>query len=338
MKLPAHVLLQLADQERAPIGLQAGGTARWTMVQAGSGATNQAKIMRNALSVALYRGQNQHFDQCWPSLCRDFQRNTYRVVDLAPLDQALLLKRLALNRWFADELTKHPMMKWAKSQNIFVDAIALAQHYGIPTAYIDVSESFQIAAFFATCRFVQETASWEPMTTGEGVIYHVHFNAIDERISPICYQPFPRPLRQWAWTVELRLGENFLHTPKLQGFRFDHDAKVGEEMLRRFDGGSKLLPPDPSARLASAMCFATEIPSIYIDEVEAWMASDPNGLPAHEVKNIRTTLKNKLGIGLSNTSAVSYTLDELNIAERECTKFTHGFFDDVGFRATLPTK
>jgi hypothetical protein len=336
MKLPAHVLLQLADQERVPIGPESGGTPRWTMVQAGDGSTNQAKLMRNALSVPLYRGQNKHFDPCWASLCRDFQRNTYRVVDLDPIDRARLLKGLALNLWFADELSKHPMMKWAKSKSIVVDAIALAQHYGIPTAYVDLSESFQIAAFFATCRFVKETASWEPMTSGEGAMYHVHFNAIDERISPICYQPFPRPSRQWAWTVELRLGENFLQLPKLYGFRFDHDAKVGEEMLRRFDGGSKLLPPDPTARLASAMCSALEIPSIYIEEVEAWLAGDPYGLPAQEAKNIRETLKNKLGIDLSNTSAVSYTQDEMNIAERECIKFTHGFFDDVGFRATLP--
>ncbi|MDO8311072.1 MAG: FRG domain-containing protein [Sideroxyarcus sp.] len=335
MKLPAHALLQLADQERVPRP-QSGGATRWTMVQAGDGATNQAKLIRNALSVALYRGQNQHFDPCWPSICRGFQRNTSRIVDLAPIDQARLLKGLALNRWFADEVAKHPMMRWAKSESIFVDAIALAQHYGIPTAYIDVSESFEIAAFFATCCFVQATGSWEPMTTGEGAMYHLHFNAIDARISPICYQPFPRPLQQWAWTVELRLGENFLQIPRLHEFHFEHDAKVGEEMLRRFDGGSKLLPHDPTVCLASAICAAPEIPSIYIEEVEAWLAGDPNGLPVQEAKNVRKTLINELKISLSNTSAVSYTKEGLNIAEHECLKSSHDFYNDVSFRATLP--
>jgi len=257
-------------------------------------------------------------------------------VDLDPIDRARLLRGLALNRWFANELAKHPMMRWAKSEGILVDAIALAQHYGIPTAYIDVSESFEIAAFFATCRFVQATASWEPMTKGEGAMYCLHFNAIDERISPICYQPFPRPLQQWAWTIELRLGESFLQAPTLQEFRFDHDARVGEEMLRRFDGGSKLLPHDPTARLASAICAASEIPSIYVEEVESWLAGDPNGLPAQDAKDLRATLQDELKVSLSNTSAISYTQDELNIAERDWLKSSRELYIDVNFRAVRP--
>ncbi len=334
MNLPAHALLQLSDKQRAPIGVASGGLPRWKMVQTGDGSTNQCKLMRSALSTTLYRGQYQHFNPCWPSICRDFKLNTSRVADLHPTDQAHLLKRLALNRWFSDELAKHPMMKWAKSENIFVDPIALAQHYGVPTSYIDVSESFEIAVFFATCHFVKATSSWEPVAIGEGAIYSLQFNAIDEKIAPICYQPFLRPVQQWAWTVELRLGQNFLHTPNLKRLKFDHDIKVGEEMLRRFDGGTKLLPPDPTARIASEICAAKEIPLIYIEEIESWLAEDSYGLPFREAMKIRRTMQNKLNISLSNNSTVSYTENELNVAEREWLKSSHNFYNDVGFRVT----
>lgn len=333
MKFTAEALLQLANREQPPVENEYA--TRWTMVKV-DGSNDKCKLIRNVLSTVLYRGQNHHFDPCWPSMCRGFQRHASRVMGLNPIDQARLLKCLSLNRWFADELAKHPMIKWAKSEGIFIDEISLAQHYGVPTAYIDVSESLQIATFFATCRFVQRTATWEPMTEGEGVMYSLQFNAIDERISPICYQPFPRPLQQWAWTVELRLGENFLQVPKLQGFRFEHDAKVGEEMLKRFDGGAKLLPPDPTARLAAAICSAPEVPTIYIEEVESWLASDPNGLRAQDAKYIRKIMQDELKITLTNSSAVYYTQHELNIAENEWRKSDRKF-PAASFRVTLPS-
>lgn len=46
------------------------------------------------------------------------------------------------------------MMQWVISEKVHVNVTAIAQHYGIPTAYVDLTESFAVAAFFATCRFV----------------------------------------------------------------------------------------------------------------------------------------------------------------------------------------
>ena len=331
MRLPAYALLQMADQDRARIEAQSKGNTRWTMVHAGDAPSTQIKLMRNSRPTVLYRGQNRHFDPCWPSICRGFQQNTHLVADLDPIDRARLLRGLALNNWFYDELAKHPMMKWAQSEGIFLDATAIAQHYGIPTGYMDASESFEVSVFFATCRYVPKTASWEPMTKGEGVMFRLHVDAVDERAPPICYQPFPRPSQQWAWTVELRLGEDFLQEPMLQAFRFEHDASVGEEILRRFGGGPRLLPPDPTARLAQSMCVASEIPLVYVEQAEAQLAEDASGVPAHEAKTIRTTLQEALKVSLSNTSAVSYTREELAAAEGEWAKYSHEFYRGVGF-------
>lgn len=334
MILPALEILRIVEAERAPIGQQPGGATRWSMVT--DDETGKGKLVRNVISLPLFRGQNKHFDPSWPSICRNFYRNASRVADLYPIDRAHLFRGLVLNRWFAAELAHHPMMRWVQSQGLMVDSIAIAQHYGIPTAHIDLSESFAIAAFFATCSFVRKTGSWEPMTCGNGVIYCIQFTVMNPRVSPICYQPFPRPSLQWAWTAELRLGESFLHAPTLRMLHFEHDRRVGEEILRRFDGGSKLLPPDPSERLASEMCAASEVPIIHVEEVESWLANAPNGLSAEEAKIARRSLQSELKLAISNTSHITYTQDELCAAELDWRRISGDFFADVSFRCTYP--
>lgn len=329
MKLPASAILKLVNQECVP---QTGN--RWLMVVEGDGSSNKVKLARHVISVPLYRGQYRPFPQCWASLCRGFHRNTYRVADLAPIDQARLIHRLSLNRWFAHELKKHPMMKWATSQRIVVDAIAIAQHYGIPTAHVDLTESFAVATFFAACRFSRESQTWEPVTDGTGVIYQVQFNVCDARISPICYQPLPRPSQQWAWTSELRLGEDFLQTPQLQVLEFEHSKTLGEEMLKRFDGGKKLFAADPTARLATRMCNASEMPLMHIEEVEEWLANDPYGLSLEKIKLARTILKSDLNINYSNMSAISYTRHDLGEMESEWSASKDDFWKEVCFRFT----
>jgi hypothetical protein len=301
------------------------------MVDVGDGSSGSVKLMRNHRPQFLYRGQNRHFDPCWPSICRDLSENTYLLSELAPSDQVRILRGLALNNWFRDELAKHPMIRWTRDQRIILDVAAIAQHYGIPTGYFDASESFEVSAFFATCRFVSASSSWEPVTDGEGVMYRLQLDAVEERATAICYQPFPRPSQQWAWTVELRLGEDFLQAPMLQGFTFEHDAKVGEKFLQRFGGGTNLLPPDPTARLAKAMCLAQEIPIGNIEEAEAQLAEDASGISAVEVKELRALMQEQLGISLCQRSAVAFTQDELEVAEDGWSKNSHEFYRGVGF-------
>lgn len=324
----AQEVLRIIEMEQATMGRQPGGATRWSMVT--DDKTGKGKLVRNVISLPLYRGQNKHFDLSFPSICRNFHRNASRVADLHPIDYARLFKALVLNRWFRVEVAKHPMMMWTRSQNITVDPIAIAQHYGIPTAHVDLSESFAVAAFFATCKFVEKTGSWEPMTRGEGVIYCVQFTAMDARISPICYQPFPRPSLQWAWTAELRLGENFLHAPMLRALHFKHFRRIGEEMLKRFDGGLKLLPPDPSARLASEMCASSEVPRIHVEEVESWLANDPNGLSIEQAGAVRRSL------AVSSTVQIAYTKEELSKADSDWRRNCDSFYSDVSFRCTYP--
>jgi hypothetical protein len=53
--------------------------------------------------------------------------------------------------WFCSELKYHPVFEYAAQQHLHFDAMALAQRYGLPTGYVDITKSLEIALLFATC-------------------------------------------------------------------------------------------------------------------------------------------------------------------------------------------
>jgi hypothetical protein len=332
MKLPAFALLQMSDQDNDRIEREMESTVRWTMVHEGDGSTGKVKLVRADHPAILYRGQTRVYDPCLPTIARGFPVGAGSVSDLSDGDQARLVFGLALNRWFQTELERHPMVNWAKEQRVAFDVAAIAQHYGIPTGYMDVSESFQVSAFFATCWFDSKTGEWKPMTRGEGVMYRLDARAVRDRSCPICYQPFPRPTKQWGWTVELMLGEDFLFAPSLQNFAFDHDTKVGEEILRRVDGGNKLIAPDPTAEVANRMCAGKEVPIHFLDEVEADLVGGEAALSASKFKAIRRNLQSLLNVDVVQASNVGFDAKQLTRAQADWNSWEPDFWQGVGFQ------
>jgi hypothetical protein len=221
-------------------------------------------IVPSEPSQYLFRGQNVRYRPCLPCISRDFEFCGSTVQDLRPRDKIVLIRRLAQGAWFEDTLDLHPAVKWANEKKIYIDRLALAQHYGVPTGYIDLTESFDVAAFFATCRFDRATMKWAACSSGDGVIYRVHWVEMPtepKRVRWIGLQPLPRPAEQWAWTCELLLGEDFERAPGLQAISFSHSVKVGEIFLSQFDGGRSLFPSDPMANVATRITVAAELPA-----------------------------------------------------------------------------
>lgn len=229
---------------------------------------------------ALYRGQNARHTPMLASIARGLRSaNIVKVFDASIPDQAKIVLRLAQSWWFAKELTRHPIFNHAASQNLDLDEIALAQHYGLSTGYLDLSDDFNVSAFFATCRETNE--GWQPVDAGIGVIYRVNLrkteNSLDSYL-PLGPQKLPRPYEQCAWVVELPFYHGFEGWPGVEMLLFDHDRHVGEHFLEMFEGGAQLFPADPLADVAEEILSCGEIPVDIFEAALKSFSSDPRGI------------------------------------------------------------
>lgn len=242
---------------------------------------------------SLYRGQNAHHLPMLPSIARGLQSSDIGVVREASLvDQAKIVLRLAQSWWFSRELARHPIALHANRLRVDLDPIALAQHYGIPTGYLDLTDDFNVSAFFATC--YEKSGEWQPVSSGEGVIYRVTLDTGFEnpfgRYAPLGPQPLPRPSEQCAWVAELPLCHSFDGWPNVSVLHFEHDKHVGDRFLEMFEGGSKLFPPDPLADVASEILSCGAIPSDLVDKALDSFADDPFGLLKSDLAALRVEI------------------------------------------------
>jgi hypothetical protein len=229
---------------------------------------------------ALYRGQSKRYLPMLPSIARGLNTIAGRLSEYAVADQAKIVLRLAQSWWFARELDHHPVSTHAANQNIKLDRIALAQHYGIPTGYLDLTDDFDVGAFFATCRYTGE--SWEPIETGIGVVYRVElskgFYTPFGKCEPLGPQVLPRPTEQCAWVTELPLVHSFDGWPNVEIMQFRQDTSVGVYFLEKFGGGEDLFPRDPLKDIADEIVNCGCIPNELIERAIDSFSKDPNGI------------------------------------------------------------
>lgn len=237
----------------------------------------------------LYRGQNTRHTPMLPSIARGLQSTEIREIwNCSISDQAKLIFRLAQSWWFSRELEHHPISHNAARHNLDLDPIALAQHYGIPTGYLDLSDDFNVSAFFATCRETKN--GWEPVNTGIGIIYRVKLNSFKTpfgRYIPLGPQQLPRPSEQCAWVTELPLGHSFEGWPDVDMLLFHHDQYIGEHFLKMYEGGKCLFPPDPLSIIAEEILSCREIPVDLVDAAFDSFANDPSGILKENIPVLR---------------------------------------------------
>jgi hypothetical protein len=238
---------------------------------------------------SLFRGQNARHSPMLPSIARGLQfSDITKLSESAISDQAKLILGIAQSWWFGRELAYHPIAMHATDQQLDLDEIALAQHYGIPTAYLDLTDDFNVSAFFATCHETKE--GWEPVDIGVGIIYRVALKALENpfgHYKPLGPQQLPRPAEQAAWVTELPLCHSFEMWPGVTTLQFEHDSRIGEHFLEMFDGGRSLFPSDPLADVAAEILACREIPADLVDMALNSFIGDPYGLLGEQIPSIR---------------------------------------------------
>lgn len=288
---------------------------------------------------SIFRGQNKRFSPCVPNIWRG-TKFSYLMNQLSIEEQAEAVALHAKSLWFSRDIEHHPAIKWARNNKLYVDKLSLAQHYELPTDYIDFSHNFSVAAFFATNR--KNGESWEPVKQGTGVIYILQFKELPKwmlmnTVKPISLQPLPRPEEQSGWVVEVPLGHDLESHPGVYYAEFEHSEEVSRYFLEMFDEGKKLFPEDSLADVSSCIERWNEpIDESIIDRIikhwadAEWGIKKPEEIKKHisvsigfgnvpnyvENQSFSTEIVNSLEIKFKSQWLEIYVVDEKGNIER----------------------
>jgi len=193
--------------------------------------------------MELYRGENQKYDTCKPSV--------YRNNDL----DGIIIDKLRFIE-FKNILQTFPQVKYAIEDNMIVDYLALAQHYEINTNLLDVTSEPEVAAYFATHKWINGIAV--PVTDGIGCIRGFFPMQMmlesNPRLHMIGLQCFKRPGIQAAFGLELERDEDFGDMSWAVYFKQNEEASrlihtnfhINQDKVKRLQEEEKTDYVDPS--------------------------------------------------------------------------------------------
>jgi hypothetical protein len=293
---------------------------------------DRAAIYPSSCPSVLFRGQNARYSPSLTALGRYLAKPPVaRIRDLDLIGQARLAERLIRRLWFCNELEEHPGSKWLSSQKLQGFEFALAQHYGIPTGYMDLSESFDVSCFFATC-YIDKLGGWQPCTSGAGIMYMVPIERLPIRpdvLQPIGLQILPRPREQFGWVIVCGIGTDFEDIPGLQAFEFEHNESVSRYFLEKFSEGDDLFPADAMATVADRISASKLLPQALSYRVVADLCAQDGGLTASPA-SLLAALDGELGLQFRDIRAFDTHL--LDQAAQEWQARSEQFFRHIGFR------
>ena len=109
----------------------------------------------------LFRGEIQNYHKSIPSLNR-------MLKDGMSNKEKELIRVIAhlRKRQFGRLIWKINVVPYWEAEISDINFDALAQHYGLATHLMDLTNDFKAALFFATCKYVPETDSYRPLTQG----------------------------------------------------------------------------------------------------------------------------------------------------------------------------
>ena len=169
---------------------------------------NYVLIPTASMYSTLYRGQTEKHTKCLPTLQREnLTADELFVENLKNTEFELLLNT-------------HPVVLGIYKKNGFIiDYLGLAQHYGLKTNMLDLTIDFDIAMFFATCKYDEKTDKYYPQLKSEenqgvlyaySTIYDLNNDTIFSKgLNVIGLQPFKRPAVQKGFSINLDFRKHF---------------------------------------------------------------------------------------------------------------------------------
>lgn len=197
----------------------------------------------------LYRGESEFHPVCKPNIFRKDWTEAERLeMEIQMAD-------------FRRMLECHPQIQDLKEGGLYVNYSGLAQHYGLKTNVLDLTNSPLVAAFFATTEYDGVADAYRPIldSSSEGVLYFFplggmfDFDEKSPRIWPIGQEALRRPGEQRGYGIEMMEGDDLNTYPGKILFRFKHSREASIAIWNASHGGTIFFPYDPMAEKVRAM-------------------------------------------------------------------------------------
>lgn len=227
----------------------------------------------------FYRGEVKDYSQGQDdSKCRSSLGRKLSKLETEEERKVELFKVKLKIQSFLNLITQFKQVREWNFGTVF--AYIIAQHYGIRTQYLDITDDLAVALFFACCRHV-ENGKYRPITKkdledyGE---YAVLYKKTDDllmnpesaadinRVLPIGYQPFTRCYKQRGYFIDtMQSGDlddivnyDLVADHGFEKLYFKRTPEFAAEIYEFFDGGRELFYD-----------WSMELLSELIDEIKA---------------------------------------------------------------------
>ena len=180
---------------------------------------------------------------------------------------------------FTEFLNKFDIVKDWNYGDVIYDA--LAQHYGLATDLIDITNDLRTALFFACCKYDNAKSEWLPLGKEDienadsrkhvfiaggdsryGIIMRADSEIFDiqmagTEILPIGYQPFMRCSNQYGFVLKMKnANEDLKQNNFVRKYRFRLTPEFCKTVFDMMQQGKKIYPTDGLSD------FVTEIQAI----------------------------------------------------------------------------
>lgn len=202
----------------------------------------------------FYRGENNNYPLSQPSLSRHLK--TCKTDEEREVE--IIIAQLRVNE-FVSLLNKFSYLEEFHKHGITIQGSILAQHYGLKTFWLDITNDFEVALFFACCKYTSRN-QWEPLSrkditnTYYSTIYrapeylvrpHTSSDIANQSPSvlPIGYQPFYRCSNQTGYACLLPSDMNLLeHVAGFKKYLFKQDSMFCKKVFENMEGGKLIYP------------------------------------------------------------------------------------------------
>lgn len=213
----------------------------------------------------FYRGQSEYYEMAQPSLYRKDMSEAKRFVERIRYEE---LKRCIESSPLTNIFQNGVFLTYPDGRQekleLSVDALALAQHYGIKTELIDLTTDKFVAAFFATTDY--KNGIYAPIVDNRekpGVFYRFSDTPgfgmyYSPKLRAVGLQPFSRPGEQKGLVYEMKPDGNFNNAVIGKDF-FMHDSQIASFIFNYMNRSQKLFPKSPLEDHVDAILKSTEL-------------------------------------------------------------------------------